>query len=425
VAPRLAGGLTRRFSLSLSFADPDLESRFRADRAQTSLPVIRSGELGGIWLWPAAGVLIPLVGPVNLPVVIVVVIAMVALDIVLLMLLRRSPSPGLLETVGAVSCALNGLAVVVLALAAVDLAPYVVPALMLVAIYTFVVFQLPPAPGLAATAVYLAAYLLVPIQRPSFAGTMIDLVVLTAAVGLGAAASYLLERSARERFMQARLIETQQAEIVEEQAKSDRLLRNVLPARIAAQLREAPGALAEGFESATVLFADVVGFTPLSERLGPQRTAEMLNVLVSQFDQLAEGLGLEKIKTIGDAYLVVGGVPDPLPDHACRVVRMGLAMIASASAEGQARDLPLAIRVGVHSGPVVAGVIGLTKFAYDVWGDTVNVAARLQAAGVPGEVQASEATTALLDDSFVLVSRGALELKGKGAVPAFLVRAVD
>ncbi len=269
----------------------------------------------------------------------------------------------------------------------------------------------------------MAAYLLVPIPRSSPAATSFDLLCILATLGLGAIASYLLERSARERFMQRRVIEAQAVEIAAEQAKSDRLLRNVLPARIAARLREEPGALAEDFESATVLFADIVGFTPLSERLGPQRTAEMLNALVSGFDGLAGGLGLEKIKTIGDAYLVVAGVPDQLPDHACRAVRMGLAMIASADAEGRARDLPLALRVGVHSGPIVTGVIGRTKFAYDVWGDTVNVASRLETAGLPGEVQVSEATASLLDGSSAVTPRGAIELKGKGAMPAFLVRA--
>jgi class 3 adenylate cyclase len=181
--------------------------------------------------------------------------------------------------------------------------------------------------------------------------------------------------------------------------------------------------MAEQFEAATVLFADIVGFTPLSERLGAQRTASVLNDLVSRFDELATGFGLEKIKTIGDAYLVVGGVPEVLPDHAVRVVRTGLAMSEFAASYAGASDLTLALRIGVHSGPIVAGVIGQTKFAYDVWADTVNVASRLETARVPGEVQASEATVALLGDLFEIVPRGAIELKGKGAVPAYLVRA--
>ena len=148
----------------------------------------------------------------------------------------------------------------------------------------------------------------------------------------------------------------------------------------------------------------------------------MLNDLVSRFDDLAEQFGLEKIKTIGDAYLVVGGVPDPLPDHAVRVVRMGLAMIEATAACAQELGLPLAIRVGIHSGAVVAGVIGRTKFAYDVWGDTVNLASRLEATGLPGEVQASEATIAELGDTFGVTPRGPIELKGRGTVLAFLVR---
>ena len=414
--------LTGGRALRQRFTDPALELRFRLERTRAILPLLRGGLIASLFLWPATGLLLPFIGPVNARLDVLVVIAMDGLAVLWLPILWSGPTLQVVETAGVVSVALNGLAVLALALGASSVVSYVAPGLMLVTTYAFVVFQLPPASGMAAALVYVVGYLVTPLPRAP-AATVLNVVLISAVVGLGALASYILERATRERFAQQRIIEAQAAEIAAEQAKSDRLLRNVLPARIAAQLRETPEALAEQFESASVLFADIVGFTPLSERLGPQPTAELLNDLVSRFDELAEHFGLEKIKTIGDAYLVVGGVPERTRDHAVRVAHMGLAMVEATAACGASRGLPLAVRIGVHSGPVVAGVIGRSKFAYDVWGDTVNVASRLETSGVPGEMQASEATVGQLDDTFEVLPRGAIELKGKGPMPAFLVRA--
>ena len=412
-------------ALLLTFDDRDAEAAFEADRARAVLPLIRIGVLAGVVLWPLIALLIPLIGPANVANVFVVAAAMVVLNAAQLVLFRGQPSMLRIETIGAIACVINGIAVIVVSLVGglPELSFYAVPGLMFVASYTFVVYQLPWRPGLIAAAAVVAAYAISPIQHGSTARAVLDLVLVTGVMGLGALASYLLERSARERYLQARVIEAQAVEIATEKAKSDRLLLNVLPAHIAEKLREQPEAVAEQYEAATVLFADIVGFTPLSERLGPQRTASVLNDLVCRFDELAVDHGLEKIKTIGDAYLVVGGIPEAIPDHAVRVVRLGLAMNEFVRDYAEARAIPLALRIGVHSGPVVAGVIGQTKFAYDVWGDTVNVASRLESAGLPEEVQASEATVALLGDGFEIVPRGLVELKGKGAVPAFLVRA--
>ena len=413
-----------RRPLSLSFPDPEEEAAFQASLARALLPIIGAGLLAGLWLWPAIGLLVPFIGPANVPGALAIVAAMVAVNVVTIALLRRGPSLRQVEFIGAVDCALSGVAVIALAPATgvPTMSAYVVPGLMLVSIYAFVVFHLPPGPGLGAAAVYVLAYLFAPLPHSGPATIALDLLLIGASAGIGAMAAYLLERSMRASYRQGRLIESQSREIAAERAKSDRLLLNVLPARIAERLREAPGSLAERFDDATVLFADLVSFTPLSERLGPQRTADTLNELISRFDDLALRFGIEKIKTIGDAYLVVGGVPEAVPDHAARVVRMGLAMVETAAAYGRECGLPLVVRVGVHSGPVVAGVIGRTKFAYDVWGDTVNVASRLESAGLPGEVQASEATVAALGDGFDVCARGALDLKGKGTVLAFLVR---
>jgi adenylate cyclase len=416
--------MSGRAGLVLRFPDGEEEAGFQADLNEALLPIIRTGILIGMWIWPVVGALVVSIGAVNVPGVWVIMTAMFAVNVVALILLRHPRSLHSVESMGAVVCALGGIATIatVPVSGLPSLGVYVIPGLMLVAIYAFVVFQLPAGAGLVAMAVCLVAFLVAPLPRVSVAATALDVSLIATATGLGAMAAHLLERSMRVRYSQGRLIEAQSQVITAERAKSDRLLLNVLPARIADRLREEPGSLAEEFDDATVLFADLAGFTPISERIGPQRTADMLNELVSRFDDLAEGSGLEKIKTIGDAYLLVGGVPELVPDHAVRVVRMGLSMIEMTSAYARECGLPLALRVGVHTGPVVAGVIGRTKFAYDIWGDTVNVASRLEGAGVVGELQASATTIAALGDEYEVEPRGPIELKGKGSVLAFLVR---
>ncbi|HEY8870479.1 MAG TPA: adenylate/guanylate cyclase domain-containing protein, partial [Candidatus Limnocylindrales bacterium] len=216
-------------------------------------------------------------------------------------------------------------------------------------------------------------------------------------------------------------IEAQRLELAGEKAKSDRLLRNVLPDSIADRLREREATIADGIADATVLFADLAGFTPLAAAMSPAATVEMLDVLFGRFDELTDRYGVAKIKTIGDAYMAAGGVPDPLPDHPERVVRMGFAMLEATRAYAAESGLPLELRIGIHTGPVVAGVIGHRRFSYDLWGDTVNVASRMESNGIVGSVQVSRATRDRLDERFHIDRRGTIEVKGKGPVEAFLV----
>jgi class 3 adenylate cyclase len=194
-----------------------------------------------------------------------------------------------------------------------------------------------------------------------------------------------------------------------------------LPDAIADRLRLQPETIADAIEDATVLFADLVGFTPLAGRLEPAAVVELLDALFRDFDRLVDELGLEKIKTIGDAYMAAGGVPDPVPDHADRVVELGLAMLERTAVHARRTGFPLDLRVGAHSGRVIAGVIGTRRFSYDLWGDTVNVASRMEANGVAGSVQISRATASRLSDGFDLRSRGLLEIKGKAPMEAILV----
>jgi len=209
--------------------------------------------------------------------------------------------------------------------------------------------------------------------------------------------------------------------LAEERARSERLLRNILPESIAERLKSEDKPIADRFDEVTVLFADIVGFTAMSEKSPPEKVVDLLNHLFSGFDSLADELGLEKIKTIGDAYMVVGGLPDPVADHAIRVARMGQGMLRLIEDWNQKTGHVLQLRIGIHSGPVVAGVIGRRKFSYDLWGDTVNLASRLESHGQPGRIHLSGETARSLTGTFQLESRGVVSVKGKGELETFFL----
>jgi adenylate cyclase len=199
-----------------------------------------------------------------------------------------------------------------------------------------------------------------------------------------------------------------------QQEQSEKLLLNILPKPIAERLKAKQSTIADSFADVSVLFADIVGFTELSARMSPTELVKRLNVIFSHFDQLAEKYGVEKIKTIGDAYMVVGGLPMPRDDHAEAIAQMALGMQAKIAKLCADTGEKLAIRVGINSGPVVAGVIGVSKFTYDLWGDTVNVAARMEATGFAGRIQVTDVTYELLKDKYLLERRGVIPVKGKG-----------
>ncbi|MEG4404796.1 adenylate/guanylate cyclase domain-containing protein [Microcoleus sp. MON2_D5] len=199
-----------------------------------------------------------------------------------------------------------------------------------------------------------------------------------------------------------------------QQEQSEKLLLNILPKPIAERLKAEQSTIADSFAQVSVLFADIVGFTELSARMSPTELVKRLNVIFSHFDQLAEKYGVEKIKTIGDAYMVVGGLPTPRQDHAEAIAQMALGMQAKIAKLCAETGEKLAIRVGINSGPVVAGVIGVSKFTYDLWGDTVNVAARMEATGFAGRIQVTDVTYDLLKDKYLFERRGVIPVKGKG-----------
>jgi len=207
-----------------------------------------------------------------------------------------------------------------------------------------------------------------------------------------------------------------------EQKKSERLLLNILPEQIAQRLKQDQQPIAEQFDEVSILFADIVGFTPLSSRLPAVELVNLLNEIFSNFDELAEFLGLEKIKTIGDAYMVAAGLPVPIADHAEAIADMALAMQTIITHFEMERGENFKIRIGINTGSVIAGVIGVKKFIYDLWGDAVNVASRMESSGEPGQIQVTQATYNRLKEQFVLQPRGLVSVKGKGEMPTYWLK---
>ncbi len=204
------------------------------------------------------------------------------------------------------------------------------------------------------------------------------------------------------------------SELQQERDRSDKLLRNILPAVIAERLQNGEEMIADTYPEVTVLFADIVGFTGLAAKLGPYETVRMLNDIFGRFDELVEKYKLEKIKTIGDCYMVVGGVPDRTPLHCQRIAQFALEAIRTIEAHSKNFPMPLQIRIGVHTGTVVAGVVGKRKFSYDLWGEVVNMASRYQSTGRPNKIHVSDAVHLRLADDFAFEDAGAVELKGHG-----------
>ncbi len=201
----------------------------------------------------------------------------------------------------------------------------------------------------------------------------------------------------------------------QEQAKSEGLLLNILPQSIVEQLKEKPNLIAEQYDEATFLFADIVGFTGLSAPMPPEEVVQLLNEIFSIFDQILERQGLEKIRTIGDSYFVAGGLPIRREDHAEAAAEMALEMQQAIADFQWSNGESIKLRIGINTGgPVVAAVIGIKKFAYDVWGDTVNIASRMESQGVPGKIQVTAATYEKLRDKYLFEERGAIAVRGKG-----------
>jgi class 3 adenylate cyclase len=286
--------------------------------------------------------------------------------------------------------------------------------------------RLAPPRALAAAGALIAAYALVQGNWLGAAVVANHVPLLLGAGALGFAVGYLAERNVRQLFAARAEVEDRERRLAESEArlrverdKSEALLLSVLPESIAARLKAEGRSIADGIVECTVLFSDLVGFTTLAQELGPRALVDLLNRLFSVFDDLCPKHGLEKIKTIGDAYMAAAGVPEYRENHAPATADMALDMLASLRRFNAEHGTALSLRVGVHSGPVIAGIIGTRKFSYDLWGDAVNTAARMESHGLAGRIQVTEATAHLLRRTHELEERGMIEVKGKGAVRTF------
>lgn len=240
-------------------------------------------------------------------------------------------------------------------------------------------------------------------------------------LGVAATTYALLQYFVRERERAAAELARQHAALELEQERSERLLLNVLPEPVAERLKEREEVIADEFAEATVLFADLVGFTELAERMPADELVSLLDRVFARWDVLAAERGVEKIKTIGDAYMAAAGVPVPRPDHAEAIASLALAMAADVEGSADVLGAPLAVRIGIDTGPVVAGVIGRSKFIYDLWGDTVNTASRMESHGVPGSIQVTARARQHLLPGFELSRRGTIDVKGKGQMDCYLL----
>lgn len=227
-------------------------------------------------------------------------------------------------------------------------------------------------------------------------------------------------------YIVMRYFQTQKERVLEaleiEQARSEKLLLNILPESVAERLKANEERIADSHAVVTILFADLVDFTKLSAKLPPAELVDLLNNVFSEFDRLATRYGLEKIKTIGDAYMAVAGAPNARSDHAQAVAEMALEMQTVLADVASRTGKNLMMRIGINSGPVVAGVIGHTKFSYDLWGDTVNLASRMEQSSLPNCIQVTRATHMLLEEDYIFESRGTIPLKGKGKTEAYILK---
>jgi len=407
--------------LRLRFRDPALESAFRADRFRHNAGNIRFAFLAGIALWVGWGLLlrphILAVSDRRLDMImrlgVFIPMLIVGLGLTFTPFFRRIWQ-GLSVAIATVTL----LAWVYYVSHVLTLPPefgYV--GVILITSFTYTLLRLRFILVVMITVIGIAAYL----PYAFTARYVVDVTRVLATLylvsfgTLGALAAYRLERFSRQVFLRERQID-------HERLRSDGLLLNILPQAIVDQLKASPGGrIAQAFDEVSVIIADAVGSTEQGARSSPEEFAGALDELFRRFDQIADRHGLEKIKTIGDAYMAVAGAPVPMADHAGSAVATALDILVESGKVRWPSGDPIVVRVGVASGPAVAGVIGHRKFAYDLWGDTVNLASRLEECGEPGHVLVSESTARQLVDRYEFGSPQMVDLKGKGPTPVHIL----
>ena len=404
---------------SLRFLDDALERQYQRHGGAESLAGFRITTGVAAVMWLLAAIVVPIGTPIPADRAIPVGSAMALLNCAAFLLSARADTLDRQHSIVSVLTSANGLVILWLASTGGVLPGYGISAIMLLFAFGFVartgfIF------AAWRSAVIVVGFVVATVLYRGPNSLVVDAFIFGAAVIGTLLALRLLEQSRRRVFYQDIVITHQADALRLEKDRADELLVNVLPGSISSRLLAGERTIADAYPTVTVLFADIVGFTPLAARLPANEVVGLLGRLFARFDELVAARGLEKIKTIGDAYMVAGGLPMPLDDHAARVVDLGLAMIdVAADEDGRIADLQL--RVGVHSGPVIGGVIGHRKFAFDIWGETVNIASRLQSQGIPGRVQVSAATWRDVKDQFEAEPRGPIHLRGQGPIETYTI----
>jgi adenylate cyclase len=407
--------------LTLRFLDADLERRYQRHAGAESLNGYLLISLASAVIWAPAAFVLPLSTSLLPELSIPVGLGMSALSLVVALLARWATTLDRQHLLATLLTTANGTLIIALASIGGALPGYAVAAILAIFAWGFVsrtrfIF------AALRTAVIALAFGLAVVTYPGPANLVLDVLLFAVgAVGV-LLALHLVERGRRALFVQELVIREQADQLAVEMQKSTALIHNILPASVAERLLVGEQTIADDYPAVTVLFADIVGFTPLSARLDARALIDLLGRLFSSFDRLAAEHGVVKIKTIGDAYMAVGGLAPGGGDQAAAVVRLGLALLEEAGRH-EALGQPLQLRIGVCSGPAVGGVIGTERLAFDLWGDTVNVASRLQELAPPGRVIVEERTMLLIRNEFALEPLGPSELRGHSRMNTYAVAA--
>ncbi|HSJ72380.1 MAG TPA: adenylate cyclase [Acidimicrobiia bacterium] len=403
---------------TLRFLDADLEDRYQVEEGTAGLAGYRIITGATVVIWVIAAVLVPMGTDISPGRATTVGITMALVGLACFLASGWANTMNRQHALASLLTSANGLVILALGASTDFITGYAIAAIMLLFLFGFV----SRTRFVHASVRTLVIGVGLGVAVATYGGTgslLLDVFFFLIAALASLLGLRLIERNRRVSWHQRLVIEEQARSLEVERSESERLLLNVLPASVSARLRSGEQPIADDFVSVSVMFADIVGFTPMAARMSAVEVIEMLGELFSNFDDLVSERGLEKIKTIGDSYMAVGGLPEPMDDHAVRVVDLALALVERASSSRYFSELQL--RVGVHSGPAAGGVIGTRKFAYDVWGDTVNLASRLETYGVPGRVHVSEETRALSEAAFEFESRPPIEMRGVGVRSTYLV----
>ncbi len=408
----------------LRFPDEVIETQFRKEYLANTVSTTRLALLLGLILYSLFGILDIYAIPVSKDVVWIIRYVIVAP--VILLVLAASYVRSLQKYMQAFMCvvvAVSGLGIVTMISITTEAEfgnRFYFTGLILISMWAYSLLRLRFWYAVLANLIIMAGYEFASIEMKKLLESETGIVIFTmhnffflGANVIGMFGSYYLERYTRRDFLQKYTIQAQRD-------RADKLLYNVLPKQIAERLKESDETIAEEFSSATVLFADIVNFTPISARFGPLEVVEMLNELFSHFDELVDKYGVEKIQVAGDGYMVAAGVPTPRPDHATILAQLALDMLDYVKREEfLGGKHPIEIRIGLNSGPLIAGVIGRKKYFYALWGDMVNTASRMESHGESGKIQITRETYELVKDEFACEYIGEITVKGKGQMEAW------